>query len=73
MNGAILDDPFQTVEVLIVFLLHIEVGDRQVEDVLVKGRCEVGIEEVAIIESLACDAADEFEVLEVLEVDVALW
>lgn len=27
LNGTVLDDPFQTVEVFIVFLFHVEVGD----------------------------------------------
>ena len=72
LDGTVLHDPLEGVEVLVVLLLHVEVGDRQVEDVLIEGRREVGVQQIAVVKSLSCDAADESEVLQMLSVDVAL-
>lgn len=43
-DRRILQYPGQTLEVLVVLLLHVSVGDGQVEDVLVEGWGEVCVE-----------------------------
>lgn len=49
LDWTVVEDPFQTFEVFVVLLLHIEIGDWQVEDMLVEGRGKVGIEKITII------------------------
>lgn len=44
IDRRILQYPSETLEVFIVLLLHVSVGNGQVKDVLVEGRCEVCVE-----------------------------
>lgn len=44
VDRRVLQYPSETLEVLIILLLHVSVGDGQVQDVLVEGRSEVGVE-----------------------------
>ena len=62
LDGTVVEYPLETLEEFVVLLLHVKVGDGQVEDVLVEGRCEVRVQKIAVVEGFADYASDEFEV-----------
>jgi hypothetical protein len=69
-DGGVVEHPGQRFEVFVVLLLHVPVGDGDRQDVLVERGGKVCVEEVAVIEGLSCDPADELEVVEVSLVEV---
>ena len=61
-NRRIFKNPLNTIVKGIVFLFDILITNRQMQDVLVEGRSEIHVKEVAVIESFCSDTTDELEV-----------
>ena len=72
LNRLVLKYPFQGVEVLIIFLLHIEISDGQVQNMFVESRRKVGIQQVIIEQSLADNPPNKLEILQMLMIDITL-
>ena len=56
-----------------VKVLNIVEGDSVLDDDLVQTLHEVALKEAFVKESLAYDSSDEFEVSEVVRIDIRLW
>jgi hypothetical protein len=69
LDWGILENPFQTLIVLEVLLLHIFIGDRNGDDMLIEGRSEVGIKHEPIMQGFPHDSPYELEVVEMIGVD----
>lgn len=51
-GDVVLDDPFQALVIGVVLILHVVIGQRDSEYVLVEGPREVGVQQLAVVQSL---------------------
>jgi hypothetical protein len=64
-DGTVVQYPFQALEIFVVLFFHVQVSYWQVQDMLIEGRCEIGIKKITVIKSLPCYPTDKLEILQV--------